>query len=66
MKKIIALLCSMVAVPVLFASCENVDEVPPRQQNSAKSYKMPDPETLTDEDRAAIEAQEKEFNENAE
>lgn len=46
-------------------SCESYDEVPPVEQTQASSYKMPDPETLTQEDRAVIEEMEKEYNENA-
>lgn len=46
-------------------SCESYDEVPPVENTSAKSYKMPDPETLTQDDRAVIEEMEREYNENA-
>lgn len=49
----------------LFTSCEKYDEVPPTQITKGKEYKLPDPTTLSQEDRAVISAQEQEYNENA-
>lgn len=47
------------------SSCQKTDELPPVSNKIASGYRMPDPEPLTDADRAVIEAQEKEYEENA-
>lgn len=60
------LIFSIVAlIAPLFISCEKYDEVPPTQIRKGKEYKLPDPTTLSQEDRAVISAQEQEYNENA-
>ena len=60
------LVLGIVALTVaLFTSCEKYNEVPPTQITKGKEYKLPDPTTLSQEDRAVISAQEQEYNENA-
>lgn len=60
------LILGVVALTIaLFTSCEKYDEVPPTQITKGKEYKLPDPTTLSQEDRAVISAQEQEYNENA-
>lgn len=66
MKKYIYVLAlSVVCTTVAFVSCEKTDEVPPVENTVATKYKLPDPEPLSDADRAVISAMEKEYNENA-
>ena len=55
----------MAFIATLFTSCEKYDEVPPTQKTKGTNYKLPDPTTLSQEDRAVISAQEQEYNENA-
>lgn len=65
MKNILLTTIFAVLTGFVVLSCEKYEEVPPRQTYAAKSYKLPDPEPLTQEDRDVISAQEKEYNENA-
>ncbi|MDE6871884.1 MAG: hypothetical protein K2O58_08010 [Bacteroidales bacterium] len=44
-------------------SCNSADELPPLNEGYATEYILPDPVDLTAEDRAVIEALEKEYNE---
>ncbi len=46
-------------------SCEHVSETPEVNMGYETNFRMPDPDFLTDEDRAFIEAQEREYNQNA-
>lgn len=64
-KYIYVLVLSVACAAVAFVSCEETDEVPPVEKTVASKYKMPDPEPLSDADREAISAMEKEYNENA-
>lgn len=43
---------------MIMLSCGSADEVPPRneQATTVKSYKMPDPTPLSNDDKAAINA----------
>lgn len=46
-------------------SCEKIDEVPPRTENSAgRSYKMPEPVPLTVDELNVIEQIRKEYKDN--
>lgn len=65
MKKILLTIVFVALTGFAVLSCDKYEEVPPRQTFAAKSYKLPDPEPLTQEDRDLISAQEKEYNENA-
>ncbi len=65
MKRCLLILVIGTLTAPLFTSCEKYDEVPPTQITKGKEYKLPDPTTLTQEDRAVISAQEQEYNENA-
>ena len=55
----------MLVASTMLVSCEKYDEVPPAQVQKGGSYKLPDPQPLTQEDRAEISALETEYNENA-
>lgn len=48
------------------SSCQETDEVPPVANRTASSYRLPDPQTLSADDRMVIEQQEKEYSDNAE
>lgn len=63
MKKIVPLLLMLTLLPV-FAACDKTDEVPPVKDTKAIGYRLPDPQVLTDEDRAVIDAEETEYNNN--
>lgn len=61
------LFIAIVAVAgMTLTSCEKYNEVPPQENKVGTEYQLPSPEPLTQEDRAVISAQEKEYNENAE
>lgn len=63
MKKTIITIITIAAATALFSSCNNASELPPLNEGYAREFIMPDPVDLTDEDRAAIEAMEKEYEE---
>lgn len=68
-EKMIYVLFSMLIFTVTLlglSSCQETDEVPPVADRTASSYRLPDPQTLSAEDRAVIELQEQEYNANAE
>ena len=65
MKRCLLIFSIVVLTAPLFTSCEKNDEVPPIQKTKGTDYKLPDPTTLSQEDRAVISAQEQEYNENA-
>ena len=65
MKRCLLIFSVMAFTATLFTSCEKYDEVPPTQKTKGTNYKLPDPTTLSQEDRAVISAQEQEYNENA-
>ena len=64
MKKLIYILIAAAAV-TWTTSCKNVDEEPKLNEGYATNYRVPDPEPLTDEDKAVIAAQKAEYEENA-
>lgn len=66
MKKYLLAAGIMVMIGIAFSSCGKFDEVPPQETKAGTDYQLPSPEPLTQEDRAVISAQEKEYNENAE
>ena len=47
-----------------FASCLTTDEVPPVQTKYASKYRLPDPQPLTNQDRALIDSLETEYENN--
>lgn len=63
MKKTIITIITIAASTTFFSSCNNASELPPLNEGYAKEFIMPDPVDLTDEDRASIEAMEKEYKE---
>lgn len=54
----------MLTLLPVFAACDKTDEVPPVKDTKATGYRLPDPQVLTDEDRAVIDAEETEYNNN--
>ena len=56
----ICTICTLMAV----SSCNKTDEVPPVADKIPSEYKLPDPETLTDADRAVIDSIQKEYDQN--
>ncbi len=46
------------------SSCNKAGEVPPVADKIPREYKMPDPETLSDADRAVIDSIQKEYDQN--
>lgn len=58
-----AALCAVAACGL--ASCEHVSETPEVNVGYKTNFRLPDPEFLTDENRAFIEAQEAEYERNA-
>ncbi len=65
MKQIIGYTALCVVVACGLASCEHVSETPEVNMGYKTNFRLPDPEFLTDEDRAFIEAQEAEYERNA-
>lgn len=63
MKRLAIFIC---AVCALFGvtSCNKSDEVPPVADKIPSEYKLPDPQTLTDSDRAVIDSLQKEYDQN--
>lgn len=45
-------------------SCGKSDEVPPVADKIPSRYKLPDPQTLTESDRAVIDSLQKEYDQN--
>lgn len=64
MKKLIYILIAVAAV-TWATSCKHLDEEPKLNEGYATEYRVPDPEPLTDEDKAVIAAQKAEYEENA-
>ena len=56
----ICAVCALLGVP----SCNKSDEVPPVADKIPSEYKLPDPQTLTDSDRAVIDSLQKEYDQN--
>lgn len=56
----ICMICTLMGV----SSCNKADEVPPVADKIPREYKLPDPETLTDADRAVIDSIQKEYDQN--
>ncbi len=61
MKRYITIIFSLVVViltAVTTLSCQQADEVPPRQESTVttKRYRMPDPVLLTSEEKEEIDA----------
>jgi hypothetical protein len=63
MKRIVPFLLMLSLVPVI-TGCDKSDEVPPVTDTLPTGYRLPDPQTLSDDDRAAIAAEETEYNNN--
>lgn len=49
----------------LLASCDNYKEEAPIRDEIPTDYRLPDPQTLTDSDRAVINAMQDEYDRNA-
>lgn len=65
MKKFIVMSWLAICAAAMFVSCEQADEDPPVENMVALRYKLPDPEPLTDADRALIDEMQEEYNKNA-
>lgn len=65
MKYFIIMACCAAASATALLSCEEISDTPTVNKGYTTNYRMPDPDILTDEDRAFMEAQEREYNENA-
>lgn len=65
MRKKIGTVLGMAALLWLAAACENVSETPEVNKGYATNIRMPEPDVLTDADRAFMEAQEAEYKQNA-
>lgn len=61
MKKLFAAAFVSLLASAALVSCDNYNEEAPLTDRFATGYRLPDPETLTDEDRAAIDALQKEY-----
>lgn len=47
-----------------FASCDNYNEEAPVRDETPSYYRLPDPQSLTDSDRAVINAMQEEYDRN--
>ncbi|MBQ9285037.1 MAG: hypothetical protein IJ209_01965 [Bacteroidaceae bacterium] len=56
---------TILAAMASMQSCEKVNELPTINEGYETKYRMPDPTTLTDEDRQVISDQEDEYEKNA-
>lgn len=63
MKRLAILTCAVCALLGVI-SCNKSDEVPPVADKIPSKYKLPDPQTLTDSDRAVIDSLQKEYDQN--
>lgn len=63
MKRLAIFICA-VCVLLGVTSCNKSDEVPPVADKIPSEYKLPDPQTLTDSDRAVIDSLQKEYDQN--
>ena len=63
MKRLAILTCAVCAL-LGVTSCNKSDEVPPVADKIPSQYKLPDPQTLTDSDRAVIDSLQKEYDQN--
>lgn len=63
MKRLAILTCAVCAL-LAVTSCNKSDEVPPVADKIPSKYKLPDPQTLTDSDRALIDSLQKEYDQN--
>lgn len=56
----------LIAAPVFMTSCEDVDELPPRTEETTSNptYKMPEPTVLTAEESTTVSEIMKEYQEN--
>lgn len=64
MKKWSKIICVALFTATICCSCENLDEEPPVNAGYKLNIRVPDPEQLTEEDQALIDAQQKEYDEN--
>lgn len=63
MKRLVILICAVCAL-LGVTSCNKSDEVPPVADKIPSKYKLPDPQTFTDSDRALIDSLQKEYDQN--
>ena len=63
MKRLAILTCAVCAL-LGVTSCNKSDDVPPVADKIPSEYKLPDPQTLTDSDRAVIDSLQKEYDQN--
>lgn len=63
MKRLAIFICAVCAL-LGVTSCGKSDEVPPVADKIPSKYKLPDPQTLTDSDRALIDSLQKEYDQN--
>lgn len=63
MKRLAIFICAVCAL-LGVTSCNKSDEVPPVADKIPSRYKLPDPQTLTDSDRAVIDSLQKEYDQN--
>lgn len=63
MKRLAILTCAVCAL-LGVTSCNKSDEVPPVADKIPSEYKLPDPQTLTESDRAVIDSLQKEYDQN--
>ena len=63
MKRLAILTCAVCAL-LGVTSCNKSDEVPPVADKIPSEYKLPDPQTLTDSNRALIDSLQKEYDQN--
>ena len=63
MKRLAILTCAVCAL-LGVTSCNKSDEVPPVADKIPSRYKLLDPQTLTESDRAVIDSLQKEYDQN--
>ncbi len=61
----ILLIVGLILSCVGLASCDKTDEVPPVTDKTPSGYRMPDPQVLSDSDRAVIDSMQAEYDQNA-